>query len=167
MFSSDRWDNSQFLWTERNDWGKMASKRNNRTKITVRDVSKLPGVSMATVSRVLNRPEIVSPDKVKKVRKAMKLLDYRPNFFARGIKTRTSQAIAFVYPTDREHIVLNPLYSKIFEGVKIDFRQMGALGMRRILGIIKQKEQRDRICIMSVPAKLIIRDSIGPCKKKG
>lgn len=99
MFSSDRWDNSQFLWTERNDWGKMASKRNNRTKITVGDVSKLAGVSMATVSRLLNRPEIVGPDKVKKVPKAMKLFDYRPNFFARGIKTRTSEAIPFVYPT--------------------------------------------------------------------
>lgn len=51
--------------------------------------------------------------------------------------------------------------------VKIDFRQMGALGVRRILDVIKQKEQRDRICIMSVPAKLVIRNSIGPCKKKG
>jgi len=97
----------------------MASRRNNISKVTIRDVSKLAKVSMATVSRVLNRPDIVSPDKVKRVQEAVRFLDYRPNFFARGIKTRVSEAIAFVYPTDREHIVSNPLYSKIFEEVEI------------------------------------------------
>ena len=145
---------------------------------------------MATVSRVLNRPEIVSPDKVKKVRKAMKLLDYRPNFLEL-IKDSFAYT-AVIAATDRIAIgamaamkkrglnIPNDISILGFEGieasaqtepplttVKIDFRQMGALGVRRILDIIKQKEQRDRICIMSVPAKLVIRNSIGPCKKKG
>ncbi len=51
---------------------------------TIRDVAKLSGVSISTVSRVMNTPEIVSDEKRKKVEQAILELGYTPNALARG-----------------------------------------------------------------------------------
>ena len=92
-------------------------------KVTIKDVAKLAGVSIATVSRGINQPDTVTPETIKKVEDAIKCLDYRPNFFARRVKVRVPETIAFVYPTDKEHVVSNPFYSKIFEGVETEIQK--------------------------------------------
>ena len=53
--------------------------------INIYDVSKKAGVSIATVSRVLNGNTRVSEKTRDKVINAMKELDYTPNVFARGL----------------------------------------------------------------------------------
>lgn len=57
------------------------------------DVAALAGVSHQTVSRVLNGHPNVSPGTRERVVAAMRQLDYRPNFFARGLVTRRSHRI--------------------------------------------------------------------------
>lgn len=47
--------------------------------ITIRDVARQAGVSVATVSRVLNNSTLVSADTREAVMKAVSELDYRPN----------------------------------------------------------------------------------------
>ena len=47
--------------------------------ITIRDVARQAGVSVATVSRVLNNSALVSPDTREAVMKAVAQLGYRPN----------------------------------------------------------------------------------------
>ena len=55
--------------------------------ITIRDVARRAGVSVATVSRVLNNSALVSPDTRDVVMKAVTQLGYRPNANARALAT--------------------------------------------------------------------------------
>ena len=52
---------------------------------TIKDVAKSAGVSIATVSRVLNKKGAVSPEAEKAVNRAMRQLDYHPNRMARAL----------------------------------------------------------------------------------
>ncbi|MGF7059754.1 LacI family DNA-binding transcriptional regulator [Brassicibacter mesophilus] len=79
----------------------------------IRKVSQKVGVSVATVSRVLNHPELVSEDTRKKVLEAMRELDFVPNSVARSLAMNKTSTIGLVIPN-----ILNPLYPKIAKGVE-------------------------------------------------
>jgi LacI family transcriptional regulator len=64
--------------------------------VTIRDVAKLAGVSVATVSRVLNNPDIASPETRELVLKAVSVLEYRPNANAQALVTQNSDTIGVV-----------------------------------------------------------------------
>lgn len=64
--------------------------------ITIRDVARQAGVSVATVSRVLNNSALVSPDTRDVVMKAVTQLGYRPNANARALATQVSDTIGVV-----------------------------------------------------------------------
>ena len=64
--------------------------------INIYDVSKKAGVSIATVSRVLNGNTRVSEKTRDKVINAMKELDYTPNVFARGLGLNTMKTIGIM-----------------------------------------------------------------------
>jgi len=65
---------------------------------TIKDVANEAGVSTATVSRVLNQPHTVAPERVKKVKAAISKLQYSPNLMAanlsrsRGLMKQQSKA---------------------------------------------------------------------------
>ena len=60
------------------------------------DVARISGVSTATVSHVINGTRYVSPETVEKVRNAIASTGYRPNPYARALRTATSESIGFV-----------------------------------------------------------------------
>jgi LacI family transcriptional regulator len=62
-------------------------------------VARVAGVSPATVSRVLNHPEIVRPDLQAKVRRAVTELGYAPDAVARALSLGRSSTIGAVVPT--------------------------------------------------------------------
>ncbi|HDK6240551.1 TPA: HTH-type transcriptional regulator GalS [Klebsiella variicola] len=64
--------------------------------ITIRDVARQAGVSVATVSRVLNNSALVSPDTRDAVMKAVTHLGYRPNANAQALATQVSDTIGVV-----------------------------------------------------------------------
>lgn len=64
--------------------------------ITIRDVARQAGVSVATVSRVLNNSALVSPDTRDAVMQAVTLLGYRPNANAQALATQMSDTIGVV-----------------------------------------------------------------------
>lgn len=68
---------------------------------TIKDVAKLAGVSISTVSRCINRSGYVGKLTREKIEAACKELDFRPMHSARTLKTKKSQLIAFVIPTLR------------------------------------------------------------------
>lgn len=68
----------------------------NQTKIY--DIAGAAGVSLATVSRVLNHPEKVKEATRSKVMKIVKEKGYKPNANARGLASRKSTTVAVVVP---------------------------------------------------------------------
>ena len=63
---------------------------------SVKDVAALAQVSVGTVSNVLNRPDIVSPETVERVHLAMEKLSYVRNEAARQLRLGHSQAIGLI-----------------------------------------------------------------------
>lgn len=76
-----------------------------KTKITINDVAEECGVSIKTVSRVVNNNENVSEKTKMKVNKAIKKLGYQTNIFARGLKgNRTNVIMVFTDRHEEEHL---------------------------------------------------------------
>ena len=64
--------------------------------ITIRDVARQAGVSVATVSRVLNQSSAVTSDTRDAVLQAVEALGYRPNANAQALATQVSDTIGVV-----------------------------------------------------------------------
>lgn len=63
---------------------------------TIKDVAKLAGVSISTVSRVMNNSKPVSPEARKKVLDAINKLQFKPNELARSLVMRRSNLIGVI-----------------------------------------------------------------------
>ena len=63
---------------------------------TIKDVAKLAGVSISTVSRVMNNSKPVSPEARRKVVDAINKLDFKPNELARSLVMRKSNLIGVI-----------------------------------------------------------------------
>lgn len=64
--------------------------------VTIKDVAKLAGVSISTVSRVINNSKPVSPEVRRRVIDAIDELEYKPNQVARSLVTRKSNLIGII-----------------------------------------------------------------------
>lgn len=64
--------------------------------VTIKDVAKVAGVSIATVSRVINNNPFVNKDLEHKVLSVIKQLNYYPNSVARSLKNRSTLTIGFL-----------------------------------------------------------------------
>jgi len=81
--------------------------------LNIRDVAQRAGVSVATVSRVLNHPDQVTPKTRERILEIMKAMDYTPNWFARGLNLNRTGVIALLIPN-----IMNPIYTEIAKGVE-------------------------------------------------
>ncbi|MGG7465218.1 LacI family DNA-binding transcriptional regulator [Plantibacter sp. YIM 135347] len=75
-------------------------------------VARLAGVSTATVSNTLNRPEIVAPATRDRVLTAIAALDFVPNRAAATLRQGTNRLLGLVIPD-----IVNPFYAAITRGV--------------------------------------------------
>ncbi|GAB7192857.1 LacI family DNA-binding transcriptional regulator [Kineococcus sp. NUM-3379] len=88
-----------------------------RKRPTIRDVAREAGVSYATVSRVLNGREWVSPEAARAVREAIARTGYTANAHARSLATGRSRSIAFLL-TEPQHLLFeDPNFSVLLRGV--------------------------------------------------
>ncbi|MGL5312948.1 MAG: LacI family DNA-binding transcriptional regulator [Peptostreptococcaceae bacterium] len=74
---------------------------------TMKDVAKLAGVGLGTVSRVINKNESVKESTRLKVEKAIEELNFVPNEIARTLKVSQSKTIALILPT-----IWHPFFSE-------------------------------------------------------
>lgn len=77
------------------------------TKATIDDVAALAGVSIKTVSRVVNNEPNVRPATREKVEAAIAELDYRPNLSARSLAGNRSYLLGLIYGQPGAHYVLD------------------------------------------------------------
>ncbi|PTX59956.1 LacI family transcriptional regulator [Melghirimyces profundicolus] len=87
---------------------------------TIRDVAARAGVSVATVSRVLNGSGYVGKDTEIRVKKAIQELNYRPNTVARSLANRKTGTIAVILPD-----IMNPFFSELARAVEDTARDGG------------------------------------------
>ena len=76
---------------------------------TMAEVAALAGVTKMTVSRVLRRPEKVTPDTRARVAEAMAALGYVPNLLAGSLTAGTSGLVAAIVPTLRHSLFADTL----------------------------------------------------------
>jgi LacI family transcriptional regulator len=81
--------------------------------ITIYDVAREAGVSMATVSRVVNGNPNVKPATRKKVIEAIKKLGYRPNAVARGLASKKTTTVGVIIPD-----ISSLFYAELARGIE-------------------------------------------------
>lgn len=87
---------------------------------TIIEVAKLAGVSVGTVSNVINKKPNVSEKNIAKVNEAIKKLNFKPSKLARGLKSGKKNTIALLIPK-----IATPFYASIIEGVEDAAREYG------------------------------------------
>ena len=88
--------------------------------MNIKQIAKTAGVSVATVSRVLNHPETVAPKTREKIQKVIEDAEYKPNWFAQGLNFNKTRTIGLVIP----HL-LNSTYMEVAKGVEDVAKQKG------------------------------------------
>lgn len=81
--------------------------------VTIFDVAERAGVSISTVSRVLNGRDRVNPDTARRVQAAVDSLGFRQNALARALVTRRSEMVGLIIPK-----VNDPFHFEIVRGVE-------------------------------------------------
>ncbi len=104
---------------------------------SIRDVAKLAGVSVGTVSNVLNRPGEVSADSVIRVHRAIEQLGYRRNDAARQLRAGTSSTVGFVVLDGQ-----NPFFSAVVRGAEDEASKNG---IAILLGNTDEDSARERM----------------------
>ncbi len=87
---------------------------------SIKDVAAGAGVSVATVSRVLNDHPSVSDDARRRVLAAVEALGYRPNAVARSLRTDQTRTLGLVISD-----VLNPYFTELARSVEEEARALG------------------------------------------
>lgn len=87
---------------------------------TIYEVSELAGVSLATVSRVMNDSGRVSPKTRQKVLSAMKELDYQPNSIAQSLASRRSNCVGVLVSE-----LHGPIFGALVSSIEKVLRQAG------------------------------------------
>ncbi|MBZ4645929.1 MAG: LacI family transcriptional regulator, repressor for deo operon, udp, cdd, tsx, nupC, and nupG [Petroclostridium sp.] len=87
---------------------------------TIKEVAELAGVSVATVSRVLNNSDSVLPTTRDKVLEAMEQLQYQPNLLARHLRCSETKLILVIIPS-----IANLFFSEVVKGMQDAARTYG------------------------------------------
>lgn len=81
----------------------------------IQKVAKQAGVSIATVSRVINRPSTVAPKTRLRVEKVIEQLNYEPSSLGRNLRNLESRLLLVMIPS-----ISNPFYFDIIKGIETE-----------------------------------------------
>jgi LacI family transcriptional regulator, repressor for deo operon, udp, cdd, tsx, nupC, and nupG len=110
-------------------------RRSARQSVTIIDVAKRAGVSTATVSRALAKPEVVSPQARARVQEAIEEIGFTPNFAARNLRARRTMTVLVVVPN-----IANPFFAQILRGID---DALVAAGYGMIIGNLDNLAERE------------------------
>ena len=86
-------------------------------KTTIKDVARVAGVSVSTVSRVLSGSPRISAETTERVKAIAEQMDYRPNLLARSLVERSSNIIAAVLPSSPSTLFSEPFFFDVLRGI--------------------------------------------------
>ncbi len=85
--------------------------------VTIKDVAKKANVAPSTVSRVIANSPRISEQTKKRVRQVMEELGYHPNFQARSLAAKSTQAIGVIMPNSAYYAFQNPFFPEVLRGI--------------------------------------------------
>lgn len=88
--------------------------------VKMKDVAKRAGVSVATVSYVINNTKNVLPETRERVIRALTELDYRPNSIAKSLRQKMTNTIGVIISD-----ASNPFFTSMFRGIDDVFTKLG------------------------------------------
>lgn len=129
-----------------------------RKSVTLHDVARYAGVSIKTVSNVINDWPYVSDDTREKVRDAIRIVGYRPNQMARSLVTGQTKSIGVIIPD-----ITNPFFSLTLRGCEDVLYENGySLFLCNSLEIVeREKYYLDVLISRAVDAVILWSTQIG------
>jgi LacI family transcriptional regulator len=112
----------------------MSGKRNS----TMKDVARVAGVSLGTVSKVINGIPVTDEYK-KRVNEAVRSLNYNVNAYARGLKTKKTGIIVVIVPN-----LSNPFFATLVDRIEYSLNQHG---LRLLLSCAEGIPEREVECL--------------------
>lgn len=92
-------------------------------RVTMRDVARAAGVSVQTVSNVVNdRSQHMTRETQARVREIIEQLGFRPNSVARGLRSARTQTLAFVVLDASAHFLADPMTDLFLAGLGDELR---------------------------------------------
>ena len=100
-------------------------------RTTIKDIARECGVSLSTVSLVLNNNPRISSTTRDKVLKAVERHQYQPNAFARSLASQSSQVLSVVVP-NLNHVFADVYFGEIVSGI---YEQASSLGYKILFDV--------------------------------
>jgi LacI family transcriptional regulator len=110
--------------------------REERKKLTLKDVASILSVSPATVSKALRDGDDISPEMKKKIKKTAKELGYRPNILARSLINNRSKILGVLIPDLR--------ISFFSEAARGMYEEASRKGYETILMVHDEKKEKEK-----------------------
>ncbi|MBR5542497.1 MAG: extracellular solute-binding protein [Oscillospiraceae bacterium] len=121
----------------------------------IKDVARAAGVSVSTVSNILNNKTSVSEELHQKVIKAMEELDYHPNFLAMNLRKKKISFIGVVVNA------LNSHYHQIYEGVNRVCKESKCQPILKIAGSANEEyKEIEELMQLSVSGIIVISSNL-------
>lgn len=116
-------------------------------RVTISDVAREAGVSMMTVSRVINDKGEISPATRRRVLDVIERLGYRPSSIARGLATQRTGTLGLVVPD-----IANPFFSDVARGAE---DKACAAGYNVVVCNTDESPQRETAALESLEEKRV------------
>lgn len=110
--------------------------------VTLIDVARVAGVAPMTVSRALNRPELVRSDTQKKVLDAVRATGYVPNLLAGGLASNRSRLVAILLPT-----IANSIFSDTVQAL---MDGLATAGYQTLLGLTAYSKAQEEALVEAI-----------------
>ena len=91
-----------------------------KNPVTISDIARRVNMTPVTVSRALNKPDLVKPATLARILEVAQELDYVPNAFARSLKRSESMIIGVITAS-----VDNPFYSEMIKAISREAKKHG------------------------------------------
>ena len=92
--------------------------------ISIKEIARLAGTSVATVSRVINQNGRFSKETEKRVREIIEKYNYRPNELARSLRVDKAQVVGVIVPD-----ITNEFFSYIARKIEVDLLKQGYMAV--------------------------------------
>src|SRR6056297_3260747 len=93
--------------------GSPGDRRASSGDLTIKDIARMAGVSVSTVSRVINNTGLVTASKLDRVEAVLARVNYIPNNSARALVKRRTMSAGLIVPT-----LSNPIFAPTIAGVE-------------------------------------------------